>query len=112
MPVQFVRGRRPMLVQGVGKHELRPTIRSKKLSNKLYLITGITKDSTGAILGNCVVNLFYTNTNILAGSIISDANGNFSFNISPGATMYIIAYKAGSPDVSGGTVNTLVSAYA
>jgi hypothetical protein len=73
-------------------------------------ISGTTKDSTGAALGSCVVDLFYTRDDTLAAKVTSDANGAFAFLIGPNLSCYIVAYKAGSPDVAGTTVNTLVGA--
>ena len=76
-------------------------------------ITGITKDSTGAALGNCTVELFDTNTDIRKDSVVSNASGNYITQIPKGlsqiqdTTWYLVAYKAGSFDVAGTTVNTL-----
>jgi hypothetical protein len=77
-----------------------------------FKISGITKDSTGAVLASCTVDLFITSTNILFGTATSDANGYYQFlGIGqPPTAFYIVAYKAGSPDVAGTTVNTLVGA--
>ena len=74
-----------------------------------YKITGITRDSAGAVLGNCVVHLFRTSDDVEVDQVNSDASGNFTFTtgVSPANTQYIVAYKAGSPDVSGTTLNTL-----
>jgi hypothetical protein len=106
MPVQSVGGNNPMLVHGVAKLDFKCTFRSK-LSYDIRFISGVTKDSAGAILGYCTVNLFDSPTNTLVQTIISDANGKYSFQVQPGKTFYIVAYKAGSPDVSGTTVNNL-----
>lgn len=73
-----------------------------------FAVSGITKDSTGAALGGCTVNLFDTELNLLLKTMVSDSNGNYSFQTAPGKSFYIVAYKAGPPDVSGTTVNTLV----
>lgn len=72
-----------------------------------YTITGITKDSSGAALGNCTVNLFDTLTNTLQQTTVSDASGNYNFVVDKTKAWYVVTYKAGSPDVVGGTVNTL-----
>lgn len=72
-----------------------------------FTIVGVTKDSTGAALGNCTVNLFSTATNTLAQTTISDASGNYSFVVDKTQLWYIVSYKAGAPDVAGTTVNTL-----
>lgn len=75
------------------------------------LISGLTKDSTGAALGGCIVQLYRTADDVMVEETISDGSGNYAF--SPrgvGALFYVIAYKAGSPDVAGTTVNTLQGA--
>jgi hypothetical protein len=75
------------------------------------MITGVTKDSNGNILGSCVVELYETATDIALYKTTSDAvTGYYSFTCarySP-ITHYVVAYKAGSPDVAGTTVNTLL----
>lgn len=73
-----------------------------------YTITGITKDSSSAALSNCTVNLFDTLSNTLQQTTLSDGSGNYSFVVDKTKAWYVVAYKAGSPDVVGGTVNTLV----
>lgn len=78
-------------------------------ATNLY-ISGVTKDSTGAALGGCAVSLFRTSDGALILSAISDATGNYSFPILVSGQFYVVAYKAGSPDVAGVTVNTLAGA--
>ena len=72
-------------------------------------ITGITKDSTGAVLGNCTLELFYTNDDVLVGKTMSDSNGVYTFLVGSAFPCYVVAYKTGSPDVAGTTVNTLTA---
>lgn len=74
-----------------------------------FRITGITKDSTGAVLGNCIVDWFNTANDALLGTTTSDVNGAFEFRTAgqPPNAYYLVAYKAGAPDVTGATVNTL-----
>ena len=73
-------------------------------------VTGVTKDSTSTPLGSVTVSLFLTSTNALLGTTISDGSGNYAFPLfSPVGPFYLVAYKAGSPDVAGTTVNTLVA---
>jgi hypothetical protein len=83
--------------------------RSQVMSGVNWSISGITKDSSGSVLGSCVVELFYTQTDFPLSKVTSDATtGAYSFNCSPNAgNYYAVAYKAGSPDVAGTTVNTL-----
>lgn len=75
-----------------------------------WMLSGITKDSTGAVLGSCHVDLYYTNTDQFISDTVSDpTTGVFSFLIGPNTgSFYLVAYKAGSPDVAGTTVNTLM----
>ena len=80
-------------------------------SGKVVLhILGVTKDSTSTPLGGVTVSLFLTSTNALLGTTISDGSGNYDFPLfTPVGPFYVVAYKAGSPDVAGTTVNTLVA---
>ena len=79
-------------------------------STKLW-ITGTTWDNTGAALAGCTVRLFRTSDNKLFETLISDANGNFGFSsVGLSEQYYIVAYRAGNPDVAGVTVNTLTGA--
>ena len=106
---QYPRGRKPLRV-------LRSAFRppgSGFTSPKFYgsfSITGVTRDSTGAVLGSCEVHLFQTGFDIEIAQTTSDGSGNFTFIIGNNAGyFYIVAYKAGSPDVAGTTVNTLAA---
>lgn len=100
-----------VLVQD-GLSLLTPSVVHELLPKPAYnfTISGITKDSTGAVLGSCTVKLFATATDTLLQTITSDATtGAYQFlYTSPFFACYVVAYKAGSPDVSGTTVNTIV----
>ena len=78
-------------------------------SRRSRTIVGVTKDTTGAALGSCVVQLFRTPSDTLAAETTSDATGSYSFDNPGSGPFYIVAYKAGSPDVAGTTVNTLAA---
>lgn len=72
-------------------------------------LIGTTLDSTGAALGSCVVSGFVTSTNVCVGSVTSDTAGYYELPTTyAGVAHRIDAYKAGSPDVAGSTVNTLI----
>lgn len=75
-------------------------------------ISGVTKDSTGAVLGGCVVELFRTGDDVRLETVTSDpTTGAYSFSATGLAQDYfVVAYKAGAPDVAGTTVNTLAGA--
>lgn len=85
------------------------TFRSAPFSTKNETLSGVTKDSTGSALGACVVQLFRTPSDALVSEITSDASGNYNFDNPGSGPFYIVAYKAGAPDVAGTTVNTLVA---
>lgn len=70
-------------------------------------IYGITKDSTGAALGACAVHAFRTTGDVQVDNQTSDASGNYEVSVYDDGPFYVVAYKAGAPDVTGATVNTL-----
>ena len=71
-------------------------------------ISGVTRDSTGAALGNCIVQVFQTATDRLVTEVISDASGAYVVPVGIGTgPYYLVAYLAGAPDRAGTTVNTL-----
>ena len=101
-----------MMIRGMSKRRTfgRGTFRSPPLFTGTFAITGVTKDSTGVALGNCVVQLFRTGDDVLVQETSSDGSGNYTCNPPNNAGyFYIVAYKAGSPDVAGTTVNTLAA---
>jgi hypothetical protein len=76
-----------------------------------FQISEQTKDSTGAALGGATAKLFVTATDVMIESQVSNADGYAYFKMPAQAvTHYIVAYKSGSPDVTGATLNTLVGA--
>lgn len=74
------------------------------------LISGVTRNAGGGILGSCVVKLYQTSTDQLMETTTSDpSTGAYSFSaVGLSEAYYVVAYKAGSPDVAGTTVNTVV----
>lgn len=76
---------------------------------KPIVISGVTRDNTGATLGSCVVDLFRTMDDVKVDTTTSDVSGNFFFyTVSGGQYYYAVAYKTGSPDVAGTTRQDLV----
>ncbi len=73
------------------------------------VIVGQTLDSTGAALGNCIVQCFVTATDVFVGQVTSDTAGYYRIptTYGIGVAHYLVCYKAGSPDVAGTSVNTL-----
>lgn len=89
-------------------HAYRP-FRSPVFSASSLYLSGVTKDSAGAVLGSCVVELFNTQADRSIAKTTSDpTTGAYSFQILVGGPFYVVAYKAGLPDVAGTTVNTLI----
>lgn len=75
-----------------------------------YRIAGVTKDSSGVPLGNCSVHLFRTSDDVEIDMVQSDASGNYEFRSATLITSYyVLAYKQGTPDVAGTSVNTLIA---
>jgi hypothetical protein len=69
----------------------------------------VTKDSAGAALAGCTVQLFQTADDVVVGETVSDGAGAYSFTMARAqGPFYVVAYKAGAPDVAGTSVNTLV----
>lgn len=73
-----------------------------------FELTGTTLDENRALLGFCTVKLFRTETDELMDETTSDVAGAYTFLMPADVgTYYIVAYKPGSPDVAGTSVNTL-----
>jgi hypothetical protein len=91
--------------------------RSNNISKKMaeitdltnFVISGVTRDSTGSPLGSCKVELFETATDKKANETYSDGSGNFTFTVHFNDTQqfYLVAYKNGSPDVAGTTIDEI-----
>lgn len=71
-------------------------------------IVGVTRTSTGTVLANCVIDLFETGSDLVRGRTVSGADGSFNFGNPGTGPFYLVAYKTGSPDVAGTTVNTIL----
>lgn len=62
------------------------------------------------MLASCDVHLFRTNDDLEMDQTTSDAIGYYQFASGmPAELYYVVAYKAGAPDVAGTTVNTVTS---
>ena len=102
----------PVFVGGLGKFPGPMDTPREVIKNPpCYLITGRTLDANSAPLGGCAVEIYENVSGQLRGATVSDANGNYSFDVTEtasGLTFFAVAYKAGTSDVAGTTVNTLV----
>jgi hypothetical protein len=82
--------------------------RSKNFSTRNAMITGVTKDSAGAALGGATVQLFRTLDDAFRSEVVSDGSGNYVLYPDVTGPFYLVAYKAGAPDVTGVSVNTVL----
>ena len=72
------------------------------------LISGFTLTGAGVALASCTVELYRTADDVRVDSVVSDGSGIFAFSpVSPGVLYYAVAYKSGTPDLSGTTRNVL-----
>ncbi len=76
-------------------------------------IRGVTKDSGGTPISGCTVQGFVTSTDAYVGEDVSRDDGTYLLGTDtlPGVAHYLVAYKPGSPDIAGTTVNTITSTY-
>jgi hypothetical protein len=72
-----------------------------------FMVTGIAKDNTGTALSGATVKLYRTSTDEMVGTATSAADGAYWVGTPYTGNHYAVAYKAGSPDVTGATVNTV-----
>ena len=72
-------------------------------------LTGITRDSGGALLGTCITELLQSGGDILTQTTTSDASGNYSFSNPGSGPFFVRAYKDGSPNVAGVTDRNLIA---
>jgi hypothetical protein len=71
-------------------------------------VRGVTRDNVGAPLGTCALHLFLTADDTEQAIGTSRSDGYFAVYPSSVGPFYLVAYKVGSPDATGATLNTLV----
>lgn len=71
---------------------------------------GITRDQFGSPLPGCTVRCFNTATNELVAQVVSDGNGFYRATTQYADGHYLVVHKAGSPEVAGASVSTLLPA--
>ena len=74
-------------------------------------IRGVTKNASGTPISGVTVQGFVTATDAYVGQDVSRDDGTYLLGTETvaGVAHYLVAYKAGSPDIGGTTVNTLTS---
>jgi hypothetical protein len=79
------------------------------LGNGNTILSGVSRDATGAALGSVRVLIFRTEDNSFVGETLSSvSNGSWSILLNKGGPFFVVEYKAGSPDIAGTSVNTLL----
>ena len=74
-------------------------------------LRGTVQDSVGSPVNGALVQGFVTATDAYVGEVQSNLDGTYVLGTEtrPGVAHYLVAYKPGSPDIAGTTVNTLTS---
>ena len=89
-----------------------PLILLNKQATSRLVLSGVTRDNTSAVLGNCRVVVLET-SKIAVGQMpviaetTSDGSGNYSIEVLINTSYQEISYKQGSPDVAGITRNDI-----
>lgn len=88
-----------------------PWQRANRGNGATKFIMGQCKDSNGNALGGVTVQGFLTATDTYIGEIATDDKGNYELptQYASPTTHYLVAYRTGSPDLTGATVNTLTA---
>lgn len=79
-------------------------------TQSMNFIKGTCKDSGGVAVANAIVQAFVTSTDQYAGEVQANTDGTYTLGVAQLKTTahYLVAYKSGSPDTAGTTVNTLL----
>jgi len=96
------RGRAGLVAACSGGLDRWPSFSSPKFYGS-FTASGVTKDSTGAALSDCTVDLFSESEAWLARTV-SDGSGNYTFTGVGVGTVFVRAYKPGAPDLAGTTL--------
>jgi len=94
-----------------GRYALRwgPYEQSGPAGASRYGFVGVTRNSDGTPVGNCVVKLFRTSDDLLIDKTVSDPRGNYLLNTPFYPDQhYIVAHKTDAPPINGASVNTLI----
>ena len=85
-----------------------PTQRASRGNGALKFMLGRCKDGSGNGVSGATVQGFLTETDQFVRETTADSNGNYELGTEyPAQNHYLVAYRAGSPDIAGTTVNTL-----
>jgi hypothetical protein len=79
-------------------------------TQSMNFLRGTCKDESDTPVANAIVQAFVTATDAFAGEVQANTDGTYVLGVqqSKATAHYLVAYKAGAPDIAGTTVNTLV----
>ena len=79
-------------------------------SQNVNFLRGSCVDAVGTPVANAIVQAFVTATDAYLGEMQGHTDGSYAVGVQTAKTTpcYLVAYKAGSPDIAGTTVNTLL----
>lgn len=74
-------------------------------------LKGTCVDASDVAVANAIVQAFVTSTDAFVGEVQANTDGTYTLGVQTlaGVAHYLVAYKAGSPDIAGTTVNTLTN---
>lgn len=74
-------------------------------------IRGTCLDNVGSPVANAIVQAFVTSTDAYVGEVQANNDGTYTLGVETlaGVQHYLVAYKPGSPDIAGTSVNTITS---
>lgn len=94
--------------QGRGFHPNRRGF-ARPTTTARFTLSGVVKDEDGAVVVGASVHLYESATDVLVAVTTSVAGGVYAFDYGNNAGFfYARAYRAGSPDLFGTTLETLV----
>ncbi len=72
---------------------------------------GTCKDASDVAVANAIVQGFVTSGDAYLGEVQANTDGTYALGVQVGKSTpcYLVAYKQGSPDITGATVNTLLA---
>lgn len=80
------------------------------LENRILTVSGTVVNGAGTVVSGATVKLFRADNDQKIAQTTSGADGTFVFwPMNNGVTYYVVAYLAGSPDIEGTTINTLIA---
>lgn len=77
-------------------------------TNGRFAFVGYARGADGSPLPGASVKLFLTSDDSLKASVVCNANGFYRATTDNAGAHYLVVYKAGPPDITGASINTLL----